>query len=321
MLRSLSRVTSFLLASAPGLVFAKVVVFPVQATNLDPANRQAVGALLAQAYQAASGEATVSPRQASPVLRETDDYGAAAKQLGANEYVATDAVGLGNRIIITATRYTVDGRVIHTAKMTADGIEDVEVVSERLARALVKKTSTERSRTISSVSQGEGRAQNRVWVEKLMGIKASGDYWIGYGVDIDPTLTISFDGRLEGQGYFLEFGAGFLVSSGSPDGRSVGGLTSELGASFYLMEESASPYLGVGVLPRILAGDANLAAYAQGGVMLMRESSSRIYFDVRASQSLLPIRFEYWPSNSSGLEPVRETSYPTELSLNAGIAW
>src|SRR5690606_15838981 len=106
-----------------------------------------------------------------------------------------------------------------------------------------------------------------------------------------------FDARLEAKSYFLEFGAGVLLPSSSAyeseEQLAYGGVVGEIGASYYLMHTDVSPYVGAGVMPRVLsASPANLAVYGQAGFMFFRTSSSRLYAELRVAQNVTPM--ETW---------------------------
>lgn len=309
----------------PATASAAIAVFPVSATNLDDGEREAVGVMLGTAYQTETGEAVLLPQQTGPVMEQLGDPGQAAAQLGAGEYVLVRAVRLKRKIVITATRYSADGKVIHTGKLTATSLDDLEAVSERLARSLTGKVAAEETQTIDNVTETEGKRPNRIFVEKVMGIKAGFVYPLGYGTEIAPMMSFGFDGRLEGKSYFLEIGAGFAIPSGESDKEKYGGLYADLGANYYLTHTSVSPYVGIGVMPRLMSTNVtNFAAYGQLGAMFMRESSSRIYTDVRIAQNLLPVGFSdystYDSETGSFVEEDKDL-YPTELTLHVGIGW
>lgn len=314
---------SFAIASVfvSRLASAAVAVFPVDATNLDAGDQEAIGQMVAAAYQAEARESVIPPKLTVGPLQESGGYKEAAQKLQASEYVMISAVRLRQRIVITATRYRPDGTLVHSVKMTATSLDDLEPVSDRLAKALFTRTTPHEARTLENVSAVEGKRPNRVFVEKVMGLKASFIYPVGYGDDIAPMMSFGFDGRLEGKSYFLEIGAGFIIPS-DPDGDklSYGGVYSDIGASFYLLNSSISPYLGGGVLPRLVGGDVtNFAFYGQAGLMLFRESSSRLYTDFRVAQNLLPVGFSgEW---IDGVQSEDRKLYPTELTFSVGIGW
>ena len=157
-------------------------------------------------------------------------------------------------------------------------------------------------------------------------------YWTG--------LSLQFVGRLQFPRFFLEFGAGFIVptiiendyeqcsfdqATGTsictdPDPKRgyIGGFTTELGASYYLTQGNVAPYVGGGIIPRIvLAGIDNqshdiagMLAYAQFGLTAPRRGNTHFFADLRLAQAILPQHLQ------SG-EPV----WSTEPSLHAGLAW
>ena len=86
------------------------------------------------------------------------------------------------------------------------------------------------------------------------------------------------------------------------------------------MHSATSPYLGLGVLPRLMSKDVtNLAAYGQGGVMFFRDASTRLYTDLRVAQNLLPVGFSTCGVDY-GVCGTRRL-YPTEISLNIGVGF
>jgi hypothetical protein len=305
---------------------ATVMVLPVEGTNLEPGETAAIGQMVAGAYQKERNETVIPPKDVEQAIAETGGYQAAAQKLGASEYLFITAVRLKQRVVVTATLYSADGKQLHSAKMTADSLDDIEPASERIALALVGKTSTKQTRTIDNVTQSEERKPNRTWVEKVMGIKAGLTYPLGYGNDITPMMSFGFDGRLESRTYFIEFGAGFTVPASSADERDLayGGVYSDLGFSYYLTDSNVSPYIGGGVLPRLMSSSVtNFAVYGQGGLMFFRESSTRLYMDLRVAQNVLPVRFNDYDYDAvTGTDYADEKRlYPTEFTFSVGVGW
>lgn len=304
---------------------ASVMVLPVEGTNLEPGETAAIGQMVAGAYQKERNETVIPPRDVEKVIDEAGSYQAAAQKLGASEYLFITAVRLKERIVVTATLYSADGKALHTAKMTADSLDDIEPASERIAMALVGRTSTKQTRSLDTITKSEGRKPNRTWVEKVMGIKAGLTYPLGYGNSIAPMMSFGFDGRLESRHYFLEFGVGFTVPAvrDREADLAYGGLYSELGFNYYLGDSNISPYIGGGVLPRLMSDSiTNFALFGQGGLMFFRESSTRLYLDLRVAQNVLPVRFSNYSYEDTGATYVEERRiYPTEFTFAVGVGW
>ena len=95
----------------------------------------------------------------------------------------------------------------------------------------------------------------------------------------------------------------------------------EIGGSYYLWNDSLSPYVGAGIMPRIAFGfgdgGVQLAPYGQLGLMFMRESSSRLYCDLRVAQLVTPFDKTRWDWEDGRERKV----YPTELTVAVGIGW
>jgi hypothetical protein len=313
-----------LLCAAGAARAADVAILPVEGTNLSPGEVEAIGALVANAYAAESGAQVIRPADTQRLIRESRDLPEALAKLGVRAYVETTAVRLDRRINVRSTLRDAGGGLIYFAEMTAASLDDMEPISVRLARALVRRTSPELTRTLRDVTKREGQAPNRTFTEKVMGLK-SAVIWPRAGDEtFDASISFQFDGRLEKQWGFLEFGAGFVVPTDGTDRDGLGGVFAEFGGSLYLVEADASPYIGAGFLPRLYftsdGGGANAAAYGQIGIMFMRESSSRIYAEFRATQSLTAIEEdENWDSFTG--ETTRRSIHPLELALQVGVGW
>ena len=309
---------------------ADVAVLPVQGTNLDLGEVEAIGVLLANAYAAETSLDVVGPVQVAKV-RETVDAAAGTaglvSALGVKEYIEVAAVRLKTKITLRATLRTADGNVEHAVDMTAASLDDMEQVAERMVKALVGRTTVAATQTIHNVTKTEGRNPNRTFSEKVLGVKTGFILPVARGLEFQPAMSLSFDGRYETDKGFLEFGVGFALPTLSSDKQAMGGLFTELGGSYYLMGESTSAYVGGGVIPRIYwgldDGGVRAAVYGQVGLMFLRESSTRFYTELRVAQNVLPFthtKREYYTM----VESTGGTShdyYPTELSLNVGIGW
>lgn len=312
----------------PGLALAQTAVFPAQVTNLSEEEGAAITAVLADAY----AEASPDPVTLAGEPRDEEGHAvpptAAAQQLQAKEYVTISATRLSQNIIISAARYSQSGEELYRVRMTAASLDDVETVAARMAKALVTRTDTSETLTIDTVTEREGEKKNRTFSEKVIGVKTGFD-WVFSSSDFEPMISVGFDARLEAKHYFLEFGAGFALPASGGDGSNVdvGGVYAEFGGSYYLTHTSISPYIGAGVMPRLLGGDdmdggANLALYVQGGAMFFRESSSRLYTDLRLAQNLTSwSRTTYDYSTTTGTVVQESSRYPTELILEVGIGW
>jgi hypothetical protein len=316
------RFLSFVFAAAFVLwvprAFAAVMVLPVESTNIDPVQSDAIGQMVGSAYQIEKNERVVPPAQVRAALAAGGSYEEIAQRLQATEYLYVTAIRLDARIVITASRYAADGTLIYSAKITASGLDDVEPASDRLAKALIHKRPPTETRGLDNVTSTEGLQPKRVSTARVAGFKGGFVYPIGWKARIQPMMSVGFDLRLEGEHHFLEIGVGFAVPAGAESRFSYGGLWSELGASYYLMHEATSPYIGVGILPRLMSKDVtNLAAYGQGGVMFFRDASTRLYTDLRIAQNLLPVGFSSCTPVTCGTRRL----YPTEISLNIGIGF
>jgi hypothetical protein len=300
------------------------MVAPVEGTNLRPSQIDVISQTMTAAYQAAQTDAVIPLVTTRQAIEQNGSVQNAAQKLGASEYIYATAVRFETHILITATRYTSDGTVIYTSKMKAASLDDVDMTAERLAKGLVTKKAVAETRTIESVTVSESKAPNQTWSNKVPGFKAGLVYPIGWGKTIEPMMTAGFEFRLEGKDKFLEFGVGLTIPPGNTDGLSYGGVYSEIGLNYYLSENSTAPYLGFGVMPRLMSMQVtNLAPYLQGGVMFFRESRTRAYLDLRVAQNVLPVGFgstySYDSNTGNSTSSGKQDLYPAEVSLQFGI--
>lgn len=306
-----------LLLALSSSALAAVMVLPVEGTNLQPGEVDAIGQLVANAYQAELKDRVVAPSQSKQAVAEAGSFQAAAQKVGATEYVHVTATRLDQKIVITATRYSADGKLIYSAKMSATSLDDIEPASERLAKALVHQTTTTEVRSIDNVTQTEQRVPNRTYAQQVAGLKGSFTYPIGWKDTLSPQMSGAVDLRFEGRMHFIELGIGLTFAAGD-DNPGYGGLWLDVGGNLYLTDSNTGPYIGAGIMPRLMSESvANLAPYAQVGVMFMREAKTRLYTDLRVAQNILPVE-------SGGSFITGEGSkdyYPTELTLSVGIGF
>ncbi len=292
----------------PSFAMAQVSLAPVEGTNLTDGEVAAITVVLRDTYARVAQVQVMS----------------AAETGGGGETLRCGAVRLAQKINLHCARLATDGETLYAADITAASLDDLVIAAERMARALATETPVELTRDHRTVTREESLARNRIFIEKVMGIKASTTAVLAEGVHYNPSLSLQFDGRLEAERYFLEFGAGLLLPA-TGDHRDYGALFAEIGGSRYLTDGDIAPYIGAGVSPRIIFdsvdGGIGVAPYVQAGLMLMRASSSRLYFDVRLSQNLTPLhkRDTYdWATDTS----VSSTEiYPTEIGFLFGIGW
>src|SRR5215213_4133284 len=118
---------------------ARVGVLPVQGTNLSPEESAAIGALMVQAFQALepAGAVTVTAAQ------------------GADEFVETSAVRLEKRIQMQAVLRRADGAELYRASSTAESLDDIQPVVERIARSLHERKPFAETQTLHNVTARE----------------------------------------------------------------------------------------------------------------------------------------------------------------------
>lgn len=303
---------------------ADVAVLPVQGTNLSPGETDAIGALLADAFAAEARVEVAKPADVARAITEAGALPAALAKLGVREYVEATAIQLRSRITLRAILRDSTGAYVHSAEMTAASLDDVQPVAARVARALVWRTSVERTRNLRNVTRREAQAPDRTFSDKVMGLKTAVIWPRASEKNFDPSVSLQFDGRLEAAWGFLEFGAGAVLPTDGSENDGLGGVFAEFGGSLYVVDANVSPYVGAGFVPRLYftsdGGGANAAAYGQVGFMFMRQSSARIYAELRVMKALTPIEEELDYDYVTGTSSTRSL-YPLEFAMQVGIGW
>ena len=304
-------------------------VFPVTGTNLSEGESAAIGALIATAYATETGGRVLSPAQTGPAFTQAGSHRDAAALLGLHEYVTVDAIRMQLKIAVHARLHNVHGSTLYDVTMTALSLDDMEQVAERIAMSLRRRTPLEYTREMDNITGKESKAPNRLFIEKVFGIRTGFVLAVAADIETVPSLLVQFDGRLENPTYFLEFGLGVMVPGDRDRELSVLGLVGQIGASYYLTDGNIAPYVGAGFAPRLMVGNiegAGLTGNAQFGVMFMRMASSRLYVELRVDQHLLPLEWDgdhgrYDEITGQYVYDDRETIWPTEFSIAAGIGW
>jgi hypothetical protein len=311
-----------LLSTAGAARAADVIVLPVVGTNVSPGEADAIGVLMTNAFASEARVDVAGPADTARAIQEAGSVQAALAKLGAREYLETTAIQLKSRIALRAVLRDATGEMVHAADMTAASLDDVQPVTLRMARALVQRRGVDDTRTLRTVTRREALAPNRTYTEKVMGLKTAVTWPYSSENDFAPSMSLQFDGRLERTWGFLEFGVGMALPTSNSRRDGLGALFAEFGGSAYFMEAATSAYLGAGVMPRIYwtedDGGVSASVYGQLGVMFLRDSSSRVYVEFRAAQSVIP--FEDEDCDFYGCVTGDEY-YPTELGLQVGIGW
>jgi hypothetical protein len=302
---------------------AEVAVLPVEATNLSEGEAGAIGIVVGNALASEAGQVVALPAETASALTREGGLAPALAALKASWYLKVSAVRLKTRITIHATLLTAEGALVRQAEMTAASLDDVEPVARRLARSLVRGVTVEEARDLHTVTEREGQRPNKVFVGKSLGLKTGMTWPSASAVRFDPDISLQFDARLEGERWFLEFGAGALLPASGAEGNGFGGVFAELGGSVYLLDAGVSPYIGLGVRPALLfaldSGGMNLGFYGQAGVTFMREYRTHFYMEARVTKDAVTFR-DSRGIFSGGTVSGAHVSV-TEVALQAGMGW
>lgn len=292
------------------LATAQVAVTAPDPINVDPNAARALSAVCATAWTDASGQPAIAPTEE------------ALAAMPAGERVELRVIGLDSakqrRMIVNAAKKTADGRVEHQVTIEATGLEDAPTVCARLAEALVHHQTIEatQGRTTVTIAESTRKTRRVSNLNKSFGVKTGFTGAFSSSGDISPMGSLAFDVRLGGDRWFAVLGAGFLIPAQmfSATATSYGGIGFDLGANYYLTDTDFAPYVGGGVMPRLVFSGSvfNLAPYLQVGATISRKSGVHLNVDARVAQNVLPTNTNF--STGAGV-------FPTEVSVNLGVGF
>ncbi len=309
-----------------------VAVMPVQGVNLTEGQGDAIGVLFANAFAREANVTVASPVETKQTLQQSKTSLAAARQLGAFEYIELRAIQLGTRVTVAGIRYTKDGRELYRAETAAPSLDDMEMATARLARALAWRQAIvgEQVTGVAGASVPAMPPEMKSY-PNASGIKTGLIFPMASGRSISPMMSLQFDGRVGTRDYFIEYGAGAAVPTDTESNSNtiqMGGVFAEIGGSVYLSDGSIAPYVGGGVSPRIWGatnssssdgGGARCALFGHLGLTFTRDIRARIYAELRVSQNI--IGFSSQVTNSDNISTPTGSYYPTELAMQFGIGW
>ncbi len=287
---------------------ASVALFPTTPVNLGQGAAIAIDALLASSLRRVSGaQVVVGTKTLTPAT--------VARELGAQRYVLPTAVRLEHSVLLRATLHDASGAVLKRATATTARLDNVRIALDRLAAGLFGQGPPVRIGMSRKRTRGpERKRRKRRFKESIMGVRAAFIQPVHVDAEFSAQVQVQFNGRMEAEAWFLEFGGGLTVPTGGSD-RDYGALYGQIGGALYLNPGPISAYCGAGFVPRLVItsnGGIDLPPYLQLGVMMLRELSTRLYTEVQVTQTVLGV-------DTSSFEG--RALRPTELGINLGVGW
>jgi hypothetical protein len=342
-IRFLLPVLAIAMSWAPLAYSATVAVMPVQGVNLSEGECDAIGVLFANAFSRDANVVVASPLETKSTRRQAQTSLEAATQMGVSLYAELTAMQLGTTVKLQGTLFGKDGREIYRAGTIAPSLDDMEIETAKLARALILRQPVPRTpRPVPEaaadlpeapeVPEAPPEPVDPNATAKALGAKAAFMLPISSGRTFSPLVSAQFNGRVGSRGHFVEFGAVAAIPMNdtylSSDVR-VTILSLEIGGSFYLSEGSTALYLGGGLSPGIwmsktgydTSSSGSLAAYGQLGMTLTRDSRAKFYGEIRMSQYLLGVADPAVISNGFSTGSSSSTYHPTLLAMQIGVGW
>lgn len=328
--------------------WARTELHPPEATNLSPSQVEALVVLFRDSYSVYAGEELElveaepkpepDPALESEPVPESDPEPEKQPRPVADETIELSFVRLESRVQVQATRSGPSGETLHTVRATMESLDDAPEILDRVALALHRGVAFERTATYDPAQAKEAAPARKEPVrppdpppkapkkeirdsEFVSGFKLGFVFPYSPRQAFDGYVSAGYNGRIEVRSFFFELGAGLglpLLTSDAnrrPERWQMGGLYTEVSFNGYLTRTDVSPYLGVGISPRLWftnrSAGTNLLPFVQGGAMFFRKSSMRFFTDVRAGYNLTPLR---------EIIDSREL-HPFEFGLNLGLGF
>lgn len=238
-----------------------------------------------------------------------------------------------HKTIVTSIRRDASGTEIFRSQMTLLTYGDIEESSERIAKSLYKKIPVSETITATTVTRREGMGHNKLFQEKITGVKMSGIYPLDAteAEKMNALVTIGYNMKMESEKFFVEFGAGATLPGAmfDNDTRSYGGNYFEIGVSGFPVRNNFLLFTGGGVKPFFnwLEGmEMGLAPYAQIGFISPRRYKARFYAAFVVAQNIIPVTTEVRnvTIDDYGYEDIDRKdveTYPTEIGIQFGIGF
>ncbi|MEL6187502.1 MAG: hypothetical protein AAFU79_23025, partial [Myxococcota bacterium] len=226
---------------------------------------------------------------------------------------------LAKDTLFVLTLHRPDGSIEVSRRVTTL-LDDAAKLVPRMVEAALENSELAETRNLDNIIDQEARPPKRRGGDNILGPRFAVSVPT---LDYAPMASFQFSGRFAVDDSFLEFAAGPLIPLSYTDGPSYGGFTIDLGMSRFLNHDATSVYLGGGLNPRFIFAESVLAVlpYVQGGVMFMRDASTKAFFELRLAQNVLPIRTFNHRSKDGSLGDQDGGDLPTEFGIAVGIGW
>jgi hypothetical protein len=320
---------------------APVAVMPVHGVNLSEGQCDAIGMFFSNAFARDAHVAVSSPTETKPLWAELHASVATAQRVGASQYIELTAIRLASKVTLAGILFGVDGREIYRAETSAASLDEMDAVSDRLARALIWRQPVPvyaygaAPQTAEPVREVPVTAEPPVYTPpgNMFGLKGGMLFPVASGRTFETQIGFQFDARLGPRTHFIEVGVGVAAPIRDEYASSGVRLTQffmEIGGSVYLTDGSVGLYVGGGVAPGLWTTEYQsyyydnyssysdrssngpmLPVYGQLGVTFTRDIRTRLFAEFRLSQHLLKVKdaTDY------------QDYHPTVLALQMGVGW
>ena len=223
---------------------------PPQSPAIDEASAQTIATLVAGDLQRYFNVATtVTPHSCADVRCARES----AREVGATHGALLQMQPLGSKMISTLSIIDVEsGTIVHSEKMTAGRIEDLDAVITRMVKAMATGTTPADTAELGTVTQSDRRPKLR---RKLLHGVSLG---LGGMIPVGPSYGDSGAGMTVTLGYWLEtdhwaisprIGGRFDVSEGAGNYIEV---PIDISGYYIFGLDDVTPYVGLGIGPRFV---------------------------------------------------------------------
>ncbi len=294
---------------------ARLVVLPLEATNLGKAKVEAADFVLRAAFEDLTGAGQPRAGELRSALRDAN-AAAVARHHDARQYLRIHLVRLARQIELRATLHALDGRVLNRARASAYTLDALPVAAQRLAeRSLGPQLEAEAKKPKADKAKATRTMGMRVGLIQPM--------LVGVDAEVSRMLSAGYVLRYDFERGYLEASAGLDLAQFSDARMDYMGPFLRLGGGAFFTKGDPGAYFGGGMRPRVLINEGEdlaigLAPYGLLGLAFFREHSFTIFVEAEVSQHLTAI-----PRVRSTDEEREDAAKerPTEIGANVGVLW
>lgn len=233
---------------------------------------------------------------------------------------------LGSAAFVSLQKEMPRGKPVTARRLKLATLDEVSVVADRLAIAVIKNQSLESTQVVGKVSKDEGKRIEQIRGDFSWGPALEGTAFLGQSFTVAPGFAMRF---VYETGNF-DVSAAFRIGGSESDRLSTSYAGGEIGAHYLFLDGDVSPFVGGGLSLLALSIDTDrydgggfngskfgTGAFLEAGVELLRLHSTHFRGYLRADLPFFALDEEYdWDGEDDGAS---DTRYVPSLTLGVAV--